>query len=127
MLKSTVLQAVATAKKAVQDLAIKSQLKRRGAAVYVPGTAPTYPDILVGDVYIVPTKFDHKEVDGDRIKTSDIKGLVFPESNQPAPIANDVINGNLDGTGVKDYRVINNDPVMAGDTIALSQIQLRLI
>lgn len=125
MLKSVVLQAVATAKLAVQDLAIPCKLIQQVMPVHVPGTTPT-SSTNESDVSIVHDKFESKEIDGDRIRASDHKVLVFPETGQPVPNTNDIIRGDIDKSGVKDYRVIDNNRVMAGDTVALSQLQLRL-
>ena len=93
--------------------------------VHVPGTVPSTSNNQ-SDIGVVMDKFDTKEIDGDRIRASDFKVLVFPEAGQPEPSTNDIVRGDLDGTGVKDYRVLHNDKVMAGNAVALSQLQLRL-
>ena len=125
MLKQVVLQAVATAKSAVQDLAIPCQLIQKSMPVHVPGTSPVSTPVQF-DIKVVNDKFKTEEIDGERVRASDHKVLVFPEAGQPVPETNDVISGDIDKSGVKSYRVVNNDKVMAGDTVALSQIQLRL-
>jgi exosome complex RNA-binding protein Rrp4 len=125
VLKQVVLQAVATAKAAVQDLAIPCQLIQKSMPTHVPGTAPSSTPVT-HDVKIIHDKFETKEIDGERVRASDHKVLIFPETGQPVPETNDVITGDIDKSGVKSYRVINNDKVMAGDTVALSQVQLRL-
>lgn len=125
MLKSVVLQAVATAKTAVQDLAIPCKLIQQSMPVHVPGTTPVSTPVE-SDISIIHDKFDSKEIDGDRIRATDHKVLVFPEVGQPVPDTNDIIRGDIDKSGVKSYRVLRNEKVMAGDTVALSQVHLRL-
>jgi hypothetical protein len=125
VLKQVVLQAVAAAKLAAQDLAVPCVLIQRTMPVHVPGTTPSSTETEF-DVMIVHDQFTSKEIDGDRIRASDHKVIIFPESGQPIPDTNDIIRGDIDKLGVKDYRVIRNDRVMAGNTVALSQIQLRL-
>lgn len=127
MLKATILAAVATAKGAVADLAVVVSHVERGAAVHVPGSAPTYPETLT-DVSVVFSKYDSKELEDTTIMASDYKGLVFPESSLPDIKANDFIRvpSGLRDILAGDYRVIKNDRVMAGDTVALHQLQLRM-
>jgi hypothetical protein len=126
MLKSSILAAIGKVKSAVQDLAITVSHVVRGAAVHVPGSAPTYPETST-DVSIVIVKFQAKEIDGDRIQASDWLGLVFPRSDFLDFNANDVIRipGGLVNIAGGDYRIINNDKVLVGDTVALHQLQLR--
>jgi hypothetical protein len=78
-------------------------------------------------VSLVFTKFESKEVDNDRVMSSDWKGLVFPETGLPPLMANGTIRvpSGLTDIASGDYRIINNDKVMAGDTVALHQLQLR--
>jgi hypothetical protein len=120
VLKADVLAGVAAAKVAVQDLATSMQLVRRGEAVHVPGSAPTYPE-AVHNVMVVLTSFKTSEVDGDRIRASDQFGIIFPETGKPIPEPNDFVRNS-----VVSYRVLHNNKVMAGDTVALSQVHLRL-
>lgn len=94
--------------------------------MFVPGNAPTYPETVTA-VSIVFIKFQVKEVDGDRIQSSDWRGLVFPETGLPDFNTNDVIRV---PSGLKDiingdYRILDDDKVMAGDTVALHQLHLR--
>lgn len=111
---------------AIQDLAVLVKHVKRGASVHVPGSAPTYPETLT-DVSMVFTRFESREVDGDRIQASDWRGLVFPASTLPIFNANDVIRiaTGFQDVAAGDYRIINDDKVMAGDTVALHQVQLR--
>lgn len=122
MLKGKVLAAVEKARIATQDLAFEATLVQRGAAVHVPGSAPTYPETST-TVSLVPSKFESKEIDGERVKASDLRWLMFPVagSSSVVPEPNDLIY-----VGTKRYKVIYNDKVMAGSAVALSQIQVRI-
>lgn len=126
MLKAVILAGVAKAKEAIQDLAVTVKHVKRGAVTHVPGSAPAYPETLT-DVSMVLTRFQSREVDNDRIQASDWRGIVFPTTSLPVFNANDVIRV---ATGLQDiiagdYRIINDDKIMAGDTVALHQLQLR--
>lgn len=126
MLKAVVLAGVAKAKQAIQDLAITVKHVKRGAVTHVPGSAPVYPETLT-DVSMVLTRFLSREIDNDRIQASDWRGIVFPALSLPVFNINDVIriSAGLQDIIAGDYRIINDDKVMAGDTVALHQLQLR--
>lgn len=129
MLKQTVLGAVRTAKFALDDLVIMAKLVTKGEAVHVPGSAPTYPESLK-DISIVLVSYKAKEIDGDRIRANDVQGLVFPEDGNPVPNTNDVIRVLPADSGAftpGDYRVIVNDKTFAGNALAVSICQLRLL
>lgn len=76
---------------------------------------------------MVFTKFDTREVDEDRVQASDWRGLVFPETGLPDFNTNDIIRvaSGLQDVVSGDYRIVNDDKVMAGDAVALHQLQLR--
>lgn len=126
MLKSAILAGVAQAKIALQDLAMAVSHVARGAAVHVPGQAPSYPETITA-VSMVFTRFEAREIDDDRIQASDWRGLVFPVATLPDFNANDIIRVPVGLRDVRsgDYRIIADDKVMAGDTVALHQLQLR--
>lgn len=124
-LQSTILAAVAKAKLAIGDLVEPCHLVQRGEAVVTPGSPPTYPEVIY-NVGMTPTSYEALEIDGDRIKASDVKGLIFPEKGVPTPDTNDILR-QLDGAGnvVRSFRIMYNDKVMAGSVVALSQVQMR--
>lgn len=126
-LKASILDAVQAAEEAVDDLKIAAQYVKRGAAVYVPGFAPTYPETLT-DVYVIMVRFESREVDGDRIMASDWKGIVFYKPTLPEFQLNDMIRFADDHGDVKagDYRITYNDQVTVGGRTALHQLHLRL-
>lgn len=126
MLKSKILAAVGQAKVALQNLAIRVNHVARGAAVFVPGEAPTYLETVTA-VSMVLTRFGAREIDGDRIQASDWRGLVFPETGLGDFNTNDIIRvaSGLQDMLPGDYRIVVDDKVMAGDAVALHQLQLR--
>jgi hypothetical protein len=113
-----VLQAVATAKAACGDLLIDATLVEREVRTHVPGVAPKH-DEIESDCQIALTRFSSKEIDGDRIRASDYDGILFHTTTVPKE--NDLVRW-TEGT----YRIVNNRRVMAGDTVAVSQVHLRL-
>lgn len=126
-LKATVLSAVQSAEEAVDDLKIAAKYVKRSAAVHVPGSVPTYSETLT-DVFVVMTRFESREVDGDRVMASDWKGLVFYKPSLPVFQLNDLIRFTTDFGDVKagDYRIVYNDQVTVGGRTALHQLHLRL-
>lgn len=125
-LKAVVLSAVQTAEVAVEDLKIPAKHVRRTAPVHVPGSPPTYSEILT-DVFVVMTRFESKEVDGDRVMASDWKGLVFYRPDLPMFQVNDFIRfaEAFDDVPGGDYRIRYDDQVSAGGRTALHQLHLR--
>lgn len=121
MLKDKVLAAVENARVALGDLVFQATLVKRGAAVHVPGQTPTYPETLTS-VSAYETVFESKEIDGERVLASDHKWLVFPVPSGVVPNPNDVMR-----VGSREYRVVNNERTMAGDTVALSICQMRVL
>jgi hypothetical protein len=128
MIKTAIIAAVNRAKSALQDLAIVATHIKRGAAVHVPGSAPTYPETST-EVSIVYTRFKATEIDGERVQASDWLGLVFPRSDLLDFNPNDFIRlpAGLVNIAVGDYRIISNDKVVVGDTVTLHQLHLRKV
>jgi hypothetical protein len=126
VLKAVVLAGVAKAQAAIQDLAVSVKHVKRGAVIHVPGSAPTYPETLT-NVSMVFTRYQSKEIDNDRIQASDWRGIVFPASTLPVFNTNDIIRiaAGLQDIIAGDYRIINDDKIIAGDTVVLHQLQLR--
>jgi hypothetical protein len=119
VLKEAVLKAVESAKVALSDLAVPAVLRSIGEISYIPGV-PVSPDTTNHAVTAVVTSYDVKEIDGDRIQASDVKGILFPEVDVPTPKLGDFLD-----VGTTSYRVMNCDHVYAGDSVALSQLHLR--
>lgn len=124
MLKDQVLNAVVSAKLALQDLAVDAIHIEQGEITYIPGTTPDYSTESSTPVKIVITNYDDKEIDNDRIMSTDLQGIIFFEgtdiTNEPKP--NSVIRVTSLST---DYRVINGKKILVGNRIAISILQLR--
>lgn len=124
-LKSLILGAVNSAEEAVSDLKLTCSHVKRGAPVHTPGSAPTYPE-TVSDVSVVFTRFKSSEIDGDRIQSSDWRALVFRPKTPADFKVNDLIRTvGSDDILAGDYRIIDDDKVLVGGTVALHQLHLR--
>lgn len=73
------------------------------------------------------TRFESKEVDEDRVMSSDWKGLVFYRPELPNFQLDDLIRFANDYGDIKsgDYRITYNDQVTVGGRTALHQLHLR--
>lgn len=73
------------------------------------------------------TRFEAKEVDEDRVMTSDWKGLIFYRPGLPAFQVNDFIRfeSNFGDVRAGNYRITYDDQVTAGGRTALHQLYLR--
>lgn len=127
MLKSTILGAIKSAKSAFEDLLLTVEYVARAAVEYEPGDEYEASEESGISVRMVFTRFDSREVDGDRIQASDWRGLIFPETGLPRFNTNDVIRvpPGLVDVIEGDYRIKTYNPVMVGDTVGLHQFQLR--
>ena len=127
VLKSQILSAVRAAKSAFEDLLVEVQYVVRTTATYEPGNEYVATEGDVTDVRMAFTRFDSREIDGDRIQASDWRCLIFPEVGLPRFNTNDVIRvpTGLQDIIAGDYRIKMYNPVMAGDTVVLHQMQLR--
>jgi hypothetical protein len=125
-LKATVLAAVEVAESAIEDLKIAVNHVRRGAPDYVPGQEVTYPETLSA-VSVVFTRYKSKEIDNDRVMSSDWKGLVFFVEGLPDFQTSDLIRVAVTVGDIPagDYRIVDDDKVTVGDRVALHQLQLR--
>lgn len=121
MLKSTVMSAVAQMKDAIEDLGIDAFVVERTADPYVPGQPQTYTTEN-RPIKLVLTKYKLKEIDNDRILAGDYQGIVFPEKSGTVL---DLKVNDLIYDGQSYWRVMGEDRVMAGTSVALYVLQLR--
>lgn len=119
-LKSSTLAAVKQAQKAFGDLAIPLILRQRTQNAYTPGAPVSYTN-TDSDASGVITKYKYNEIDGTMIKVEDALIVLFPTTGV-VPKQNDIILN-----GIFEYRVISNQPVFAGDTVAFNLLQGRPI
>jgi hypothetical protein len=111
---------VKAAEAAAQDLLVEAFLINRTAAAHVPGQSPTYTETRTSIKICLYSYRDH-EIDGDRIRQSDMRAVGFPSSTLQALKPNDLIL-----VGPTYYRVYANLPVMVGSSVAVHQLQLRV-
>jgi hypothetical protein len=124
VLKQQILNAIDQAKSAIQDLAIDAFHIEQGEVTYTPGTTPDYPTESSTAIKIVLTNYEDKEIDNNRIMSTDVQGVVFFEgtdiTNEPK------VNSVIRVTSLNiDYRVIDSKKTLVGNRIAISTLQLR--
>jgi hypothetical protein len=117
VLKADVLAAVTAAREAVQDLATEVSVTKRTPAAHVPGTPPVYTKTVI-NMKLVIVDYTEKEIDGERIRVSDQKGILFPMDGRID--VNDTIAFNS-----REWRVLSNKPTLVGTDIAVNTLQLR--
>ena len=117
MLKADVLAAVTAARDAVQDLATEVSVTKRTAAAHVPGTPPVYTETVIL-MKLVIVDYSEKEIDGERVRASDQKGILFPIDGYIE------VNDTLAFNG-REWRVLSNKPTLVGTAIAVHTLQLR--
>lgn len=120
MLKQTIINAVSAAMTALGDLAVPATLLVASAVSYIPGV-PVTPESVSYSVRVVLTSFTLKEIDGDRIQSSDVKAILMADQSVPAPSVGDQLLVNQ-----STYRILHCDRAMAGDAVVLTQLHLRL-
>jgi hypothetical protein len=117
-LTNLIVSSVAKAKVTLGDLVVTFKVRKKSGTEYVNGKYEnTYTDTDVDGIY---DKFQVHEIDGNLIKSKDVKlllfvGLVLPE------------NGDLlvDETGLITYNVISSVHTKAGSTPVVSTVQVR--
>lgn len=119
MLQASILRAIESAKIAAGDTLFTVKLVVRTQSPHVPGSATSYTEQLY-DALMCWDKFKTNEIDGERVRISDLRSILFPESSNPVPVPNNLIR-----IGSTNYRIIDNDKVMVGNALALSRLQLR--
>lgn len=119
-LQQTVLDAVKAAEVAAQDLLVDCSLVNRTAGTHVPGQSPTYTETRTPIKLALYSYRDH-EIDGDRIRQSDMRAIGFPNTVVQTLKPNDLILVDL-----VYYRVYANLPIKVGSQVAVHQLQLRV-
>lgn len=109
---------------------IQCEYVQRVPAAYVPGQSPTFVTTVIS-IGLIPTRYEDKEIDGDRIRATDWRGLVIASDLVTDFKVNDVIR-----VGVKipaidmlagDYRINYDDKVSVGGKTILHQLNLRFL
>ena len=119
MLKDDVVRAVDDARAILQreGILVEVPVTKRVKQVHARGTPQGYDDTIVNMVMAI-TAFDEKEIDGDRVFASDLKGVLFP-------IDGDVgVNDLVEFVG-KLYRIERNAPTLIGTAVLINTLTLR--
>lgn len=126
MLKASIIQAVLAAKVALQDLAINVQLVTVSQDDYVPGLDPFTSEGVV-EIKAVIVKYESKEVDDTRIMASDWRAFILYETTMPVAKPDDIVRITVQSANISagDYRIITCQPIIAGDTAVMHDVQLR--
>jgi len=127
-LQATVLKAVQTVVRILDDLAIPGTHLERTPTTYTPGGPVIYGPPVTHDVKVVITSFTEREIEEDRSRASDVKLIVFHET--AIPKLNDTITvKNVARAGAVpttiQFRVMRGVPTYAGSEIAFSTVQAR--
>ena len=120
MLKATMLDAVRSAKTALQDLAQDATLYRRTTPTYVPGQPVSYEDTAGVAVKLVVVQFDRHEIDGSRVQYGDRKGvLISDEDVSTTKVGDKVVLGS------SSYVIVNPELFSIGSEVAVVQFHMR--
>jgi hypothetical protein len=117
-LVKTIVDNVVKAQKALKDLVISLPVTSYSEGAYDPATGTVTKTPTTVNVNAVPIDWDDDEVDGNLVKKSDIKMVVFSEEIE------------LDTTDLVDYnggkyKIHHIEPVRAGTRVPVRIIQLR--
>ena len=121
-LQALTLSAVTKLKAALGDLAVNMTLRTRVQQAYVPGQPVSYSNVDIAAKGVI-TRFRDDEVDGTMILKTDLLVILFPPESPNAlviPKQNDVLI-----QGSNRYRVVNNNPMYAGDKVAFNLLHVR--
>lgn len=117
MLKADVLSAVIAAREAIQDLVTEVSVTTRTVNPHMPGQPTTYTEV-VKTMKLAVVEYTDREIDGERVRATDMKGILFPMDGFVS--VNDTIAFNG-----QSLRVLNNKPTMVGEAVAVNTLQMR--
>jgi hypothetical protein len=117
VLKDTVADAVVQAREALEDLLVEVPVTSRTPNDHVPGQVQTYVP-TVKTMKMAVLNYTDKEIDGNQVKSVDLKAVLFP-------IDGSVETNDLILHGGVTYRIHRNDPTMIGTTVLINTLQLR--
>lgn len=117
-LAQLVASSVTKARQAVGDLAIQFSVKRKTGSTYLNGS--NFPTYDTKPVYGVHDKFEAHELDGSLVQVTDTKILLFIDTPDQVPTAEDLlVEGSI------EYQVRSSQPIYAGDKIVMAIVQAR--
>ena len=118
-LASIIYSAVLGAKGKLGSLVIQATLKTAGVASY--NAASGVKSIATTDksIDVVVDKFAFNEIDGEQVKSSDVKLVMFNNDDMVPSLSDKVV---LNGV---TYDLISVNPVQAGSKVIIFMLQLR--
>lgn len=118
-LSTLIKSSVQKARSQLGDLAISFVVMRKTGTSYINGkNTPTFRNV---DVTGVHDKFEHHEVDGNVVRVTDNKIMLFIDSNDQVPQHDDLL---VDGATT--YQVIKAQPIYAGSQVVLAMVHARV-
>lgn len=118
-LSSTIYSAVIGAKGKLGSLVIQATLKVAGVAAYNAASGVKSTTTTDKSIDVVVDKFAFNEVDGEQVKSSDVKLVMFNNDDTVPSLSDKVV---LNGV---TYDLINVNPVQAGSKVIIFILQLR--
>ena len=118
-LASTIYSAVLGAKGKLGSLVIQATLKTATVASY--NAASGVKSIATTDksIDVVVDKFAFNEIDGEQVKSSDVKLVMFNNDDTVPSLSDKVVMNGV------TYDLINVNPVQAGSKVIIFMLQLR--
>lgn len=118
-LASTIYSAVLGAKGKLGSLVIQATLKTAGVASYNAASGVKSAATTDKSIDVVVDKFAFNEIDGEQVKSSDVKLVMFNNDDTVPSLSDKVV---LNGV---TYDLINVNPVQAGSKVIIFMLQLR--
>lgn len=118
-LASTIYSAVLGAKGKLGSLVIQATLKTAGVASYNAASGVKSITTTDKSIDVVVDKFAFNEIDGEQVKSSDVKLVMFNNDDTVPSLSDKVV---LNGV---TYDLISVNPVQAGSKVIIFMLQLR--
>lgn len=118
-LASTIYSAVLGAKGKLGSLVIPATLKTTGVASYNAASGVKSTATTDKSIDVVVDKFAFNEIDGEQVKSSDVKLVMFNNDDTVPSLSDKVVMNGV------TYDLINVNPVQAGSKVIIFMLQLR--
>ena len=118
-LSSTIYSAVIGAKGKLGSLVIQATLKVANVPTYNAASGVKSTTSTDKSIDVVIDKFAFNEIDGEQVKSSDVKLVMFNNDDTVPSLSDKVV---LNGV---TYDLINVNPVQAGSKVIIFMLQLR--
>ena len=118
-LASTIYSAVLGAKGKLGSLVIQATLKTATVASYNAASGVKSTATTDKSIDVVVDKFAFNEIDGEQVKSSDVKLVMFNNDDTVPSLSDKVVMNGV------TYDLINVSPVQAGSKVIIFMLQLR--